>query len=374
MSEVRFREVPLPELRPVVSQREAPSQWSMTSPMAAVDAGFTAIASANTHLRPRVLGPDDEAAVIGALAARGELDLAVLNEAAGPRVLGPLRRELVRIHQLELVGHPVKWPSLPMVLTGHTYECGKNGIASQDTSLVEALLGAPSHISRVVFPLDYNTTAKWISEIYSTRGQIFTVVVPKAEGVPDLFNGPEAERLVADGAMVVSWAGFDAPEAKLVLTAVGAYQLGEVLHASRRLARRNIPHIVVVMTEPGRFRLPREKGERALQTTRAIRDMLYPPTAVGRVFVTHVRPEVALGVLRPLDTGPQTTSALGYINAGGTLDTTGMLFANRCSWAHIVEQSAAVMGMTREQLLDTPELDALDGKAPAHGPIFNGRD
>lgn len=373
MSEARIKELPPPELRPVVSQREAPSQWSTASPMAAVDAGFTALAAANPHLRPRVVGPDDENAVIGALAARGDLDLAILHEAAGQRVLPALKRELARIHHLELVGQPVRWLSLPLVLTGHTYESSRGALSEPDTSLVETLLGAPSHLSRVIFPPDYNTTAMLLADIYATRGTIFTMVVPKSDAIPDLFSVAEATRLVDDGAMVVSWAGHDAPHAQLVLTAVGAYQLGEVLRASRRLARRAVPHTVVVMGEPGRFRLPREKAERAMQTTRAIRDILYPPTAVARVFVTHVRPEVALGVLRPLDTGPRTTSALGYINAEGAHDSAGLLFANRCSWAHIVEESAVVLGVPRETYLEPAELDALDGKTP-NSAIFIARD
>lgn len=357
----------------MVSQREAPSQWSVASPMDAVDAGFTALAAANPHLRPRIVGPDAEGDVIAALSSRGDLDLAVLHEASGPRVLPALRAELARIHRLELVGQPARWLSLPLVLTGHTYESGRSELSEPDTSLVESLLGAPSHLSRVVFPPDYNTTAMLLTEIYRTRGSIFTMVVPKSDAIPDLFGVAEAQRLVDDGAMVVSWAGFNAPETKLVLTAIGAYQLAEVLRASRRLAKRQVPHTVVVMIEPGRFRLPREKSERAMQTTRAIRDMFYPPTALARVFVTHVRPEIALGVLRPLDTGPQTTSALGYINAGDAVDSAGLLFANRCSWAHIVEESAVVLGVPRESWLEPAELDAIDGKTQPNSAIYGAR-
>ena len=239
---------------------------------------------------------------------------------------------------------------------------------------MEALLGAPSHISRVLFPPDYNTTALLISEIYATTGQIWTAVVPRSDAVPDLFTVAEANRIIEDGAMVIAWSGYDASNARLVLTAIGAFQLSEVLRASRRLTRKKLPHTVVVMAEPGRFRVPREKGEREIETTRAIRDMLYPPTAAARVFVTHMRPESALGVLRPLDTGPRTTAALGYINAVGALDTPSLLFANRCSWAHIVEQSAALLGMAREELLDADVLDALDGKTSPRTAIFAAAD
>ena len=53
-----------------------------------------------------------------------------------------------------------------------------------------------------------------------------------------------------------------------------------------------------------------------------------------RLLLCHGRPEIFLGLLRPLDLGPEYTRALGYINHGGTLDTQAMLFANRCTWAH----------------------------------------
>ena len=40
----------------------------------------------------------------------------------------------------------------------------------------------------------------------------------------------------------------------------------------------------------------------------------------------------------------------------------GMLFANRCTWAHAVDACTAVAGWPREELLDAPLRDALDGR------------
>jgi hypothetical protein len=39
-----------------------------------------------------------------------------------------------------------------------------------------------------------------------------------------------------------------------------------------------------------------------------------------------------------------------------------MLFANRCTWAHAVDAAAAVAGWRREDVLDAPRLQAIDGR------------
>ncbi|MBN9426818.1 MAG: xylulose 5-phosphate 3-epimerase, partial [Burkholderiales bacterium] len=79
-------------------------------------------------------------------------------------------------------------------------------------------------------------------------------------------------------------------------------------------------------------------------------------------IVTHTRPEPMLGLLRRLDSGPHTTAARGYISRGGTLDVAGMLFANRCSWAHLVDAAAPLVGWNRDDLLTVTERNAVDGK------------
>jgi phosphoketolase len=87
---------------------------------------------------------------------------------------------------------------------------------------------------------------------------------------------------------------------------------------------------------------------------------LFPP-GLPRVILTHTRPEPMLGILRRIDSGPARTRALGYISRGGTLDVPGMLFANRCTWAHAVDAAALVAGWNREALLDRAQRAAIDG-------------
>jgi phosphoketolase len=150
----------------------------------------------------------------------------------------------------------------------------------------------------------------------------------------------------------------------VLLTAVGAYQLGEVLKASERLAARRLAHAVIYMLEPGRFRAPRSEGE---QRHRA---RLYPDTVTARVFLTHTRPEVLLGVFGPLHTGPGTL-ALGFSNHGGTLSVDGLMFVNGSTWAHCLRAVAQLLGHDRRDLLTAEEIDALDRRRSPHGVIID---
>ena len=234
--------------------------------------------------------------------------------------------------------------------------------------MAEAMMGEPSDVSRVLFPADYNTAAAVTQKVYQTQGQIWTLVVPKKDGIADLFTPEEAASLLEQGALRLDWAGHEVTRQRVVLTAIGAYQLEEVLRASARLAEREIPHSVVYMLEPGRFRAARSEGERAHVATAALRAELYPDDVPARVFVTHTRPEPLLGTLQPLNTG-ERTSGLGFVNHGGTLSVGGLLFVNRCSWAHILAESTRVLGLPREDVLTREELAALDGKASPEGVV-----
>jgi phosphoketolase len=205
--------------------------------------------------------------------------------------------------------------------------------------------------------------------LYDTHGQFWTLVVPKTPVVPDLFTPEEASRLLDQGALRLE-AGHDPTRQRLVMTAVGAYQLEEVLKASARLGERDVPHTVISMLEPGRFRTPRTEGEEAHAAPAALRDELYPGHVPLRLFVTHTRPEPLLGILEPLHMGAGRTAALGFLGKGGTLTIPGMLFVNGCTWAHTLARTARLLGLAREDLLTAAELGVLDGRAAPEGAII----
>jgi len=403
--EVSLREVPAPPFLSVAADKTGTT--NLASPMAAVDKMFSAAVRANPHLRPRVGNPDEmrsnrlietldllkfrvtdpepelpeslhgavitalneEAVASAALANKGGINLIHTYEAFGTKMHGAVRQEIIFANHCNENGRAQRWLSIPLILTSHTWENGKNEQSHQDPSMAEGMLGEPAHISRVVFPPDFNTAAAMMERIYQTRGQIWTVVIPKADAIPNLFSPDDARRLINEGGMAIEWAGFAADRAEITLVAVGAYQLGEVLGASRRLAERQVPHTVVYLFEPGRFRLPRNNAEQMHLAPAQVRMALFPENIHHRIVVTHTRPEPLAGLLEPFHRA-RSIAGLGYINRGGTYDTPGLLFVNRCSWAHCVAEMARLGGFEKERLLDTRELAALNGETSPQGIII----
>jgi phosphoketolase len=406
--EVRLDQIPPPILRSVSGNREDRSTWKRTSPMFAVDAMFLAALQANPHLRPRVGNPDEmrsnrliraleylkfrvtepepgipedthgavitalneEAVASAALGNKGGINLFHTYEAFGPKMHGVVRQEIIFVDHCNEVGRRQGWLSVPLVLTSHTWENAKNERSHQDPSMAEAMLGEPSDVSRVLFVPDYNTASVVMHHLYQTHGQIWTLVVPKIDMIPDLFTLDEATHLFNNGAFRLDWTCHDLDRQRVILTAIGAYQLEEVLNASARLRERYVPHSVIYMLEPGRFRAPRSDREEAHMVTAQLQAELYPSSVPARIFVTHTRPEVVLGILQALHTGIYQTGGLGFINHGGTLSVQGMLFVNRCTWGHILLEVARVLGMLQEELLTSEEIAALSGKASPEGVIF----
>ncbi len=405
---VQLAHVPPAEYRQVPENRSDSSTWTRSSPMEAIDKGFLQIVQANPHLRPRIGNPDEmrsnrmqrtldalkfrvtapeeglpetvdgavitalneEAVVSAALANKGGMSIAVTYEAFGTKMYGAMRQEVTFADHLRQRGREPEWLSIPLVLTSHTWENSKNEQSHQDPTMAEAMLGEVSDTSRVVFVADYNSAAAVIRQVYQTHGQLWTIVAPKSGSVADLFTPVEAEQLILDGGTAINWASHRRDEAELILTAIGAFQLEEVLKASVRLTERDVPHSVVYLLEPGRFRVPRTAGETAHAATQELRDELFPETAQARVFVTHTRPEPLLGTLGELHTGYRTTRGLGFISHGGTLNLNGMLFINHCTWAHVLEQVADVTSMPLDTLLSQDERDALAGQRSPEGVII----
>jgi len=406
--EVKLSQIPPLVFRSVPKNRQDRSTWTRTSPMFAVDAMFLATVQANPYLRPRIGNPDEmrsnrliqtleylkfrvtepeagipedthgavitalneEAVASASLANKGGINLFHTYEAFGTKMHGVVRQEIIFADHCNEVGRRQGWLSIPLILTSHTWENAKNERSHQDPSMAEVMLGEPSDVSRVLFVPDYNTASVVMHSLYQTHGQIWTLVVPKIDMIPDLFTLDEATRLLNNGAFRLDWTCHDLDRQRVILTAVGAYQLEEVYKASARLKERNIPHSVTYMLEPGRFRLPRSDREKAHLTPAQLQTGLYPSSVPARIFVTHTRPEVLLGILQPLHTGIYQTGGLGFINHGGTLSVQGMLFVNRCTWGHILLEVARVLGMLQEELLTVEELSALSGKVSPEGILY----
>lgn len=342
------------------------------SPMDAIDLGFLMTVKANPHLRPRVGNPDEmlsnkmddtldelkfrvveaeggaqestlgnvitalneEAVAAAAFGNKGGLNIVVTYEAFGAKMFGEARQEVIFSKHCKDAGKPAKWLSVPMVMTSNTWENSKNELSHQDPSLAESMLSETSDISRVIFPADYNSAMAVMQGVYKTQGQIWTVVVPK-QNIPVIFSQKEAEQLMHDGAINIEWAGYKQKTAKKAIIAIGAYQLVEALKASKELAAKKIPHMVIYISEPGRFRNPRNISEQQHLAKNAVIKALFPARISKIILMTHTRPELIVGMLQPLLLG-KDYKALGFINEGGTLNVDGMLAVNGCSWRDVV--------------------------------------
>ena len=386
--------------------REPAVAWAeaAASPMEAIDAWFVEFLEKNPELRPRLGNPDElrsnhmgrtldrlkhrvntpepgaaeaidgavitalnEEAVSGAaLGNKGGLNLIVSYEAFAVKMLGALRQEIVFARRQREAGQPPEWISIPLIATSHAWENAKNEQSHQDPTLSEALLGEMSDTARVVFPVDANTAVAALADVYRTRGAIACLVTPKGS-LPCLLSGRDAVAAMARG-----WAHLagDPADAEVQIVAIGAYQAVEALAACARLRARGRRACVTAVLEPGRLRTPRDGLEGQVTLDAADLASTFPPD-LPRVLVTHTRPEPLLGLLRRIDPGPGRMTGLGYISRGGTLDVFGMLFANRSTWAHILDAVARVTGRSIDALLDPAERLALAGKA--HPDALRGR-
>ncbi|MGD9920928.1 MAG: xylulose 5-phosphate 3-epimerase [Pseudorhodoplanes sp.] len=368
---------------------------AMTSPMDALDEYFVSLVRANPELRLRVGNPDElqsnhmgqtlrelkhrsnrpepgvaesingsiitalnEEAVIGAaLGNKGGLNLAVSYEAFAVKMLGALRQEIIFARHLRELGRPPGWISVPLIVTSHAWENGKNELSHQDPTIGEALLGEMSDVSRVLFPADANTAVEALRSVYSGHGQIGCLVVPKRP-VADVFGDVAARALISQGAALVAG---DLANCTVQLVAIGAYQLREALRARDRLEERGLSACVSYVCEPGRFREPRDKMEEGFVASDDALCSLFPP-GLRRVLVTHTRLEPLAGVLRRLDTSLTACRFAGFRNRGGTVDVSGMLFANRSTWAHLIQHCADLLGIQTSTLLEPPEWEAISGR------------
>jgi len=372
-----------------------PNEKEITSPMRAVDSVFCKIVKENPGLRPRVGNPDEirsnrldktldmlkhrvtdpeentaeaidgnvitvlneEAAVSAALANKGGINLVASYEAFAVKMLGALRQEIIFARHQAEAGNPPGWLSIPIIATSHTWENGKNEISHQDPTLCEALMSEMSDVSRVLFPVDWNTAAAALEAVYQSNGQVWTMVIAKRP-IPEIFTVELAKQLIKEGA--VYFQKHEKPD--LIITCIGIYQLLEAKKASKRLTAKGLANNVICMVEPGRFRQPRDNRENRCMVSDDMRYELFPDSTKARIFISHTRPESIIGVLRSLDTGGKYTRTLGYLNRGGTFDVFGMLFANKCTWAHIVAAAAEIVDRKPDDFLSRDELKAIKGK------------
>src|SRR5690606_24067816 len=171
----------------------------------------------------------------------GGFNISVSYEAFAVKMLGALRHDILFARHQREAGVPPGWLGVALVLTSHTWENGKNEQSHQDPTLCEALLGEMSDTARVLFPVDAASAVAALQSVYSSKGVIGTLVVPKQD-MPHWFDEAQAREAMDRGfAAMQALSG----ETRVQLLAVGAYQLVEAQRAADALARAGIQAQVV---------------------------------------------------------------------------------------------------------------------------------
>lgn len=297
---------------------------------------------------------NEETVVSAALANKQGISLVVSYEAFAVKMLGAMRQEIIFSRHLSETGRAPQWISVPVLVTSHTWENGKNEQSHQDPTLCEAWLQEMEDVAPVYFPFDALTAAETMISIFGSRGKIATVVAAKNKSLI-LSNPTQAKSALENGALLLSHDN----KAQIQLLAIGSYQLQAVLRAAECLRKAGIFCSVVAIVQPGRFRLARDSKEKQeVHTVQAIEKII--PLVEKRIVVTHTHAEVMAGILRTLDTGIHNTCFMGYHNRGGTLDVFGMLYANQQTWAHIVVEALDLLNVSASRVLNEQQLAAIE--------------
>ncbi|HEY7772518.1 MAG TPA: xylulose 5-phosphate 3-epimerase [Marinagarivorans sp.] len=346
------------------------------SPVAEMDRWFADFMAANHHVRFKVGNPDEmnsnrmkktlaylkhrviqpeegaaesvtggvitalneETVVSAVLANKQGVGMVVSYEAFAAKMLGAIRQEVIFARHLIEAAYPVLWVSIPIIVTSHTWENGKNEQSHQDPTFSECCLNELSDVAPVYFPIDANTGIACLKRIFSTSGRIATIVAPKKECAV-VCEPQQVEGAIKDGMCVVS----EDKNADIQLIAIGSYQLHACIEAAKKMRAEGIACSVIALIEPGRFRQPRDVIEASVchsdtELARLIQ------SASARLVVTHTRAEIMTGLLRRLDLGPQRTQFIGYRNQGGTLDADGMRQLNGQDPTAIAEVATRLLG------------------------------
>jgi len=393
---------PKKKLAPMLAITRPEPEWAdrRESPMNAIDRYFIDIAEVNPKLRVKVGNSDElrsngmnqtldlfrhrvtnpeissaeaidgsvitalneEAVVSACLANQAGMNLVVTYEAFATKMHRALQQTIIFSRQQKEAGDTAEWLGFPVVSTSLMWENSHQGPSHQDSSLCESLMLKMADVARVAFPADANSAMACLNACYGDLGVVWNLVVPQSKQ-PVYFTGQQATQLVQDGAICVR--GHCGAELQLVAT--GSVQLQQALKASDRLRQQRVSHSVIYLLEPSRFRTARDEWEKSVMADPAVVEALFPKRVQYRVFLVHFRPELINALCRPLDLGPQRSSALGFINRGGTLDTGAMLFTNKCTWAHLLAELAALCGQKPTLWLTEEEWAAIDGRGdPYH--------
>ena len=96
---------------------------------------------------------NEESIASAALANKGGINLTHAYEAFGGKMHGASRQEITFSTHCQEDGRLQRWLSVPLLLTSHTWENGKNEQSHQDPSMAETMLGllGPLHTGAAAY-------------------------------------------------------------------------------------------------------------------------------------------------------------------------------------------------------------------------------
>src|SRR5437016_9572049 len=117
---------------------------------------------------------NEEAVCCAALANKGGINLIVTYEAFALKMQGAIRQEITFARQCNAAGRQQRWLSIPLALTSHTWENGKNEYSHQDPIMAEAMMNELPRVSRVFFIPDANSALATMRQVHLTQGEFWT--------------------------------------------------------------------------------------------------------------------------------------------------------------------------------------------------------
>ncbi len=176
---------------------------------------------------------NEEAVASAAFANKQGVNLIVSYEAFATKMQGAMRQEAIFARNLALSGRRPQWLAVPVLLSSHTWENGKNEISHQDPSLCETWMGEMQDVAPVYFPFDANSAVALFRQSYKHTARIPILVVPK-RNLSVQCSPEQACRVAEDGALVLQ----HDDRAQVQLIAIGAYQLAAAQIAAGSLRQQ----------------------------------------------------------------------------------------------------------------------------------------
>ncbi|KAI5477879.1 phosphoketolase [Pseudohyphozyma bogoriensis] len=280
--------------------------------------------------------------------------------------LGIIGTMLVQYSKFAKMGFETNWrqdtASLTYIETSTWTRQEHNGFSHQNPGFISTVLSLPTHIARVYFPADANTSLSVIAHCLRSKNYVNLIVGTKAP-TRCYLTVEEAESHCVAGASV--WESYSVDKGvnpDVVLVGIGFELTEEVIHAAAQLRKDFGTNLRVRVVNIVDLLVLAPIGEHPHALTESGFNSLFPPN-VPVVINYHGYPSQLSALLfnRPHSVGRARFHIAGYSEQGSTTTPWLMLQVNQCSRFDIASKALEyvvtnyastgnVNGETRERL------------------------